>query len=434
MIDVEKLKRERQELIVAMRTITDAAEKRDNRKLSQNEAEDWEKHDVRVKEMTEEIRRSERTNALEMENAPPPAPDTVVDPPEEDRDKFSSFGEFLLAVREADSPGGTADKRLRIAPVESRASTGQGTAAASDAGYLTQADQMSEIFKRAYDNAVIANACRKIPVMGSGIRMNGIDETSRKAGSRWGGVRGYWAAEAETATASKIKFAKIKMDLEKLLCFVYCTDESLEDAVQLEEIVSGAAAAELAFLLDKAIVDGTGGGVPLGVLNSDALVTISKETGQAANTIVYENIIKMRSRLWARSRPNSRWYINQDAEPELHSMAYVVGTGGVPVYLPASGISGSPYDKLYGADVIPTEHNESVGTAGDILLMDPTQYLIIDKGGVKKAASIHVRFLYEESVFRFTYRVNGQPLWQKHLTPAKGSNTQSPFVVIESRT
>jgi len=46
---------------------------------------------------------------------------------------------------------------------------------------------------------------------------------------------------------------------------------------------------------------------------------------------------------------------------------------------------------------------------------------------------MHVRFLYDEQVFKFTTRVDGRPLWHSSLTPFKGSATQSPFVFLDTR-
>jgi HK97 family phage major capsid protein len=86
-----------------------------------------------------------------------------------------------------------------------------------------------------------------------------------------------------------------------------------------------------------------------------------------------------------------------------------------------------------GRPVIPVEYCATLGTAGDIVLVDLEQYLMIDKGKVEGASSIHVRFLYDEMTFRFVYRVDGQPIWHAALTPFKGTNTLSPFIALETR-
>jgi len=190
---------------------------------------------------------------------------------------------------------------------------------------------------------------------------------------------------------------------------------------------------EFGFKLDDAIINGTGAGQPLGVMNSPCLISVAKEAGQAAATIVAENVIKMHARLWGGSRNNAVWLINQDIEPQLHTMSLAVGTGGIPVYMPAGGLSQSPYGTLYGKPVIPVWQCQTLGTKGDIIFADLSQYLLAEKGGIDAASSIHVRFVYDETAFRFVMRVDGQPWWNSALTPYKGTQTQSPFVVLDTR-
>ena len=114
-------------------------------------------------------------------------------------------------------------------------------------------------------------------------------------------------------------------------------------------------------------------------------------------------------------------------------MGLVVGTGGTPAYMPPGGLSASPYGTLFGRPVIAVEYCATLGTLGDIMLVDLNEYLMIDKGGMESASSIHVRFIYDETTFRFVYRVDGQPIWNSALTPFKGTNTQSPYVVLAAR-
>ncbi len=345
---------------------------------------------------------------------------------------WRDFGEQMRAVRMACTPGGVID--VRMAP-ELRAATGLNEGIAADGGFLVQQDFAAEMIRQMYEVGTIANRCRRIPIgtNSNSLKMNGIDESSRADGSRWGGVRAYWEGEADTATATKPKFRQMTWTLKKLLAFCYTTDELLEDTTALGAILSQAFAEEMAFKLDDAIFNGDGVGKPLGIMTAPCLVTVAKENGQAATTLVYENVMKMWSRMWARSRANAVWFINQDIEPQLNAMALAVGTGGVPVYMPAGGLSQSPYSQLFGRPVIPVEHAATLGTTGDIVLADMSQYLLVDKGGLKQDYSLHVRFLYGEGTYRFLLRSDGQPLWASPKTPFKGSSTTSPMIALATR-
>ncbi len=343
---------------------------------------------------------------------------------------FRSLGEQLQAMaRYALSRQQDFDSRLVRAP------TGAGEVDPTGGGFLVQTDFATAIFMLAHDMGELFSRVNKIPISANAnsLKMPGVDETSRATGSRWGGVSSYWLGEGVQPTATKPKFRIISFDLKKLFSLMYVTDELLQDAVALNSIASQAFSEEVMFMTEDGIFEGSGAGMPLGIMNSPAKVSVATETGQKTKTIVKENIDNMWSRLWSRSRKNAVWLINQDIEPQLNQMNQAVGTGGQLVYLPPGGLSAAPYASLYGRPVIATEYSSTLGTEGDIMLADVSQYTLVDKGGVQAATSMHAAFLTDEMVFRITYRVDGQPMWHAPLTPFKGSATKSPFITLATR-
>ena len=348
------------------------------------------------------------------------------------KDRFNSFGEQMAAVMRAGVPGGHTDPRL----FKAAAASGLNESVPSDGGFLVQQDFSTEILQDTFATGILASRVRRIPISGNSnsLKINGVDETSR-ASTRYGGIVGYWASEAELKTKSAPKFRKIELNLHKLIGLCYATDELLDDAAALEGIIRTGFVSEFGFLLDDAIINGTGAGQPLGILNSGCLVQVAKETGQKADTIVAENIVKMYSRIFASSRSNAVWLINQNDEPQLFTMSLAVGTGGVPIYMPAGGLSGQPYGTLFGRPVLAIEQCPGLGDLGDIIFADLNGYVLAEKGGIKSDASIHVRFLYDEQVFRFVMRVDGQPVRASALTPYKGGAgaSQSHFISLAER-
>lgn len=346
---------------------------------------------------------------------------------------FANMGDLLSSIYKQ-ATNQSFDPRL----AKQAAATGAGEAVASEGGYLVPMDMASDLIKRTYENGSILSRVRKMPISANsnGITINAVDETSRADGSRVGGIRGYWVDEAGSITASQPKFRQMELKLKKVAALLYATDELLEDTMALENLIQEEVPKELAFKVEDAIVNGDGAGKPKGfnvTTGNSPLVSVSKETGQLANTIVFENIVKMWARMYAPSRTNAVWLINQDIEPQLYSMGLDGGTASTPAYMPPGGLSVSPYATLMGRPVLPVEHCATLGTAGDIMLVDLSQYMMIDKGGINQASSIHVRFVNHETAFRFTYRVDGQPIWNSALTPFKGTNTLSPFVRLATR-
>ena len=344
---------------------------------------------------------------------------------------FANLGEQLDAIRRASTPGLSRDRRLD----SYKAISGMSETVPEDGGYLVQTDFASELLRLTHETGLLTSRVRRIPVgaNANGLTINAVKETSRATGSRWGGVQVYWREEAGAVTAKQPEFRRMKLNLHSLMGLCYATDEVLADATALGSVIQQAFSEEFGFALDDAIIRGSGNGQPLGILTSPATVAVAKETGQVADTVVWENIVKMWARLWSRSRNNAAWYIHQDVLPQLATMAMTVGVGGVPVYLPATGAAGQPYSTLFGRPVIEIEQADTVGDLGDIMLLDLSQYLMIDKGGLEAAQSIHVRFLYGENTFRFILRTDGQPIWNSPMTLYNSNTTVSPFVLLAAR-
>jgi HK97 family phage major capsid protein len=424
-----------QEIDVRLSQIADELEKMVKAGLDDETRSKFDTLEGEAVTLREDRKRLER--AAELRNTPsvpvvnPETDHIEMGDAAEDR-RFESFGEMAQAVYRAGLPGATVDPRL--VGMNHRAANGLNEAVPADGGFLVEQELVGGLADIVWEDPVISR-CMEIEVgpNANGVRMNGVDETSRANGYRHGGIRGYWRAEAGTVTATKPAFKRWQCDLESLMAICYATDEQLEDASQLNSWLPSAMAAELAFVLGAAIIEGDGAGKPLGIKNSGALVTVSKESGQAADTIVYENVQKMWARMPARSRANAVWLINQDCEPQLNGMTLDAGTAGYPVYLPPGGVSAAPYGSLLGRPVLPCEFCSTVGDTGDIQLVDLSQYALARKGGVKQATSIHLQFLYAETAFRAMMRVNGQSTWNSAVTPYKGSNTLSPFIWLQAR-
>ena len=178
-------------------------------------------------------------------------------------------------------------------------------------------------------------------------------------------------------------------------------------------------------------------GQALGILNSDCLVTVAPEGAQPAATIVYANIVNMFARLHPPSANSAIWMANMTCFPQLAQLNLAVGTGGSVAWLPDGGISGKPYNTLMGMPLILTEHCQALGTVGDIILCDWSQYLIGGKpgAGIQTASSMHFYFNADKMAYRFVLGYDGQPWWRTTLQPKHGGAgaTMSPFIALDTR-
>lgn len=373
-----------------------------------------------------------RTLALdtiaERAAAPVVIPGTPTEPAEA-KDKFRNLGENYMAIINA-TTGRHYDKRLG-----KRAVLGSNEGVGSEGGFAVQTDLSSDFIQKMTETGILASRCRNVTISSASnsVEFNALDETSRATGSRFGGIRAYRVAEAESITASQPKIKKIKLELSKLAGVSYLTEEVMADTTLMESLTREAFLAEFGWVTDNEIFRGLGGAQMLGLLNSPALISVAAEVGQAADTIEYENIVKMWARLYSGSKANAVWIINQDITPQLQTMSLAVGTGGVPVYMPAGGASAAPFGTLYGRPILEIEQASTLGTIGDISLVDLSEYMVANKGGVNESSSIHVQFLTDQTALKVTIRNGGRPMWDSALTPANGSNTTSPFVALATR-
>lgn len=353
----------------------------------------------------------------------------------EDKNKWDSFGEQLQAIVKASQPMGEVDKRL----IATKAILGSNELVGAEGAFLVSPEYSNEILKISHDEAIVAKDCRHLKIKGNRIIINAINETSRALGSRWGGIQVYWVAEGGTVTAKKPAFRQVDLKLNKLMGNCYATEELLADQSALQGITVQGFGEEFAFMVDDAVIRGTGAGQPLGVLNCNAIQSKSAEADQDADTVVAENIAGMWNLIPAKNRMKAKWYIIQDVEPQLFKMGYKMGTAAVPVFMPPAGqdgggLVGAPNGKLFNRPIQVIEQCSAIGDVGDILLLDLSQYLLIEKaGGLQSAASMHVAFLSDQMCFRFTFRLDGQPLWHAGITSYKGSITRSPFVSLAAR-
>lgn len=347
----------------------------------------------------------------------------------------SFFGMALHAVRKIAGHEATAEDHKLVKMLAGP--TGANSDVPSDGGFLIAPERSNVILERMYDTGAIASLVTRQPIGANSNSMSlpAIDETSRADGSRYGGVSSTWVGQGTTVTAGRPKFRTMELKLKKLLAFVYGTDELIVDAAAFSAFVGRILPLELTFRLEDAIVNGDGSNKPAGFLNSGAAITVSR---QLAARVIYEDVSGMWKRMWAPLRKTAVWIIDQSVEQELEQLSISIGTAGVlaPIYRPAGisvgpdGTQGYSPATLYGRPILTTEYNAALGTVGDIVLTNLGEYTVIDKGGVDQAVSLHVAFLTDEQVWRFTYRADGQLNWNAPLTPKSAGSTLSCVVTL----
>jgi HK97 family phage major capsid protein len=351
-------------------------------------------------------------------------------------DRFNSMGEYCKAIFELRSPSTRADRDDIIRKLDNVRTfqNSFGSEEPGAGGFLIPEIMRSELLQLALEESIVRNRATVIPMSTLRVPIPTVDDTSHVS-SVFGGIVFYWTEEAAALTESTATFGRVTLDAKKLTGFFKVPAELLDDAPAFGAWFDERVPAGLAWFEDIAFMTETGAGTPEGFINSPASVSVTKETGQSSGTIVWENIVKMYSRMLPTSLKNAVWIAAIDTFPQLATMALSVGTGGGPVWIGGWSQPGSdlPPMTILGRPVIFTEKVPALGTTGDINFVDLSYYLIGDRQQVRVDSSEHFLFANNQVAYRLISRVDGRPWIQSALTPHNNGPSLSPFVQIQTR-
>lgn len=301
----------------------------------------------------------------------------------------------------------------------------------SDGGFLVPESFRSTLLQETLETALVRPRAMVIPMETARVSFPALEVTSH-ASSVFGGMVAYWTEEAARLVKSNAKFSKVTLDAKKLTGYSVVPNELLADSmISLEGFINSAWPRTLTWAEDNAFINGTGVGEPLGFTQAGAAVQVAKESAQDADTIVWENIIKMYARMLPTSLGSAVWFANINTFPELATMALSVGTGGSAVWL-NNGQEG-PAASILGRPVVFTEKMATLGDAWDLAFVDLSYYMIGDRQTMQMASSTDIEFDTDQTAFRIISRVDGRPWMQSAVTPYKGAETLSPFVTLAAR-
>jgi HK97 family phage major capsid protein len=304
----------------------------------------------------------------------------------------------------------------------------------SDGGFLVPEEFRSEIITASLETAIVRPRATVISMGTNTLSFPVVDATSNVS-SVYGGIIVYRTEEGEEFVESQAKFGRIKLDVTKQTALAYVTNETIKDTNgALMSWLSANLPNAMAWYEDLDYLTGSGAGEPLGALSAanPGLIVVAKETGQDADTIVWENALRMYARVLPSSIGKAVWVASQDTFVELATMALQVGTGGSAVWL--TDAHGTPVLTLLGRPVIMTEKAPGVlGTQGDLSLVDFSMYYIGDRESMSMDTSAHVKFTSDQTTIRVIQRNDGRPAMLSAVTPQNNGPTLSAFVQLDDR-
>lgn len=334
---------------------------------------------------------------------------------------YKSAGEFYVAVRKYFD--GVMDGRidtLRKAALTENSDSG--------GGVLVPTEWAKQIYSAALEGAIVRPRANIVRMTGDTIKIPTLVDSARSS-SIYGGVTLTWGGEGADNYASTVAptFGECTLTAKKGVASCFISRELEQDAESLGSYLTTAFGNAVRFYEDDAFIWGTGSGQPLGIMNAASLISVSRTNNMLVPSPV--DVGEMASRLLPGCWSNAVWLMNQKM---LYTWAAAVTTSGVnalaPIDLTEMIILGRP--------IIVTEHALAPGGPGDLVLADFSQYLIGDRD-IYISASSHATYstntygwFQDQTMWKITLRVDGQPLLPAAITAKRGGETLSPFVAL----
>jgi HK97 family phage major capsid protein len=297
----------------------------------------------------------------------------------------------------------------------------------STGGVLVPEQWADEVYEAAMENAIVRPRANVLPMSTDTLPIPVLVDGSR-ATNIFGGITLTAVGEGgdQYATTGAPVFGLLKLTAHKFIASTFVSNELAADARAFGPFMVQAFGKAVRFLEDDLFINGTGSGQPLGIMHAPALLAIVRNAGFGA--IASDDFANMAARLAPGCWANAVWLINQSVLSTLANDA----TSGANAF----GMIDMSSLTALGRPIVVTEHCAATAAVGDIILADFSQYVIgdremrIESSREATYSSNSYGWLQDQSLWKLTLRVAGQPLVSAPYTPKHGGSTVSPFVTL----
>jgi HK97 family phage major capsid protein len=355
-----------------------------------------------------------------------------------------TFGDWLLnvaVVTTGKGDRGAAVKRLNdvyasdFRPWQKAA---MGESSGATGGYVVPPDFYQQLLAISAEANLFRQLAFVQPMASATLQFPYLDITTvQSAGNSpfFGGVIASWTSEAQTRTETEPAFKMMELKAQELSGYSVSSNILLQDAAfGLENFLMVLFGKAVGWYEEFAFLQGNGVGKPMGVLNAGATIPTGNNGGktgrQTANAITFGDVVVMLSKFLPASIATGRgvWYTSPTTMPQLLQLQD--GANRALFVSIDQGAVKTPTWKMLGLPVNITEKLPALGTKGDLMLIDPSLYVIGDRMMLEIAASEHVNFLKNQMTWRFVQRVDGRPWLESAITLQDAATQVSPFVAL----
>lgn len=305
-------------------------------------------------------------------------------------------------------------------------------------GYLIPPQFMNELLTIAGEDGFVEQRAKVIPMNSRTATWPMLDITTVQAAGTspyFGGISASWQPEATTITETEPAFKQSEWTAWDLVLYTVSSNQLLADnGIGLDALLTQLFGQAITWYKEYAFLRGVGAGstMPLGIINAPATILQSRTT---PGTFKLADAAAMMSHLQIRSWDDAVWVMHQSMIPQLVQMVDNTSSNRLVWMTPmGDGKQGPVAMKLpqaffNGLPIFFTEKLPSLGTRGDVMLVDWSRYVIGMRLDLQIDVSPHYLFRTNQLAWRVIARCDGKPWLNSVITDASGWQL-SPFIVL----
>lgn len=396
MKNVIELRQKRAALVKQARELLDKAES-ENRALTGEEEQQYERIMADVDRLGKEIEYEERLQGIEMqlENrgryiVPDPQVQPGVQPEARNKRAVQEYRDAFWAALSRGTNALTADQYNLLMDPEVRA-LAIGTDAAG--GYLVP-DEFERMLIQKLESMNVIRGLATVITTSSGTREIPVEADYGTA---------QWLGESATYTESDATFSQVTLSAYKLGTIVKVSEELLNDsAFNIEQYVSSALARRFGNAEEQAFITGDGNGKPTGIVQGATQGKVGA-TGQTTS-VTADDILDLYHALKRPYRSAAVWLLHDSTALAVRKLKDTTGN-----YIWQPGLQAGQPDRLLGRPVVLSDYMpQMAANAKSILFGDFSYYWVADRVGRVMQRLNEIYAVNGQVGFRMFERVDGK--------------------------
>lgn len=349
-----------------------------------------------------------------------------------------SWGTFMSAVND---PMDSSARQFIANVMTRRPVNAFGERVPAEGGFLVPEFLRSQVM--AYMTSAIVRPSAMVLPMGSlRLQVPTLDDPSQASSSQaLGGMTFAWASEGAAIASSTPAFGRTVLEARKAAALITAPNELVDDAAgAFGDFLARVVAMGYSWFEDDAFFNGTGVGEPQGLINAPCAVATTRQSG---STVQFLDVVGMFKSLHPASKgkgmtpgvTSTAWLLSSSAMDQILELNYqvTIGMTTTPIAPPGwfeAGDGDQVGPSMLGLPAFVTDHQPALGTAGDVILADLSNYLIGDRMEmlVERSAA-GPTFISDTSDFRVKARVDGR-YWIQSAETTEAGQQVSPVVVL----